>query len=65
MMSSTEKINPNEPTHLFIIGDVSASKTFTLMLLIQALIRFYSRHPHSDPFIKENFVHGIYWKSII
>ncbi len=32
------KKNPNEPIHLFIIGNVG--KIFTLMLLIQALIHF-------------------------
>jgi pantothenate kinase-related protein Tda10 len=42
--------NPNEPIHLFIGGGASIGKTFTLMLLIQALIHFYNRHPHSDPF---------------
>jgi hypothetical protein len=34
-----KKQNPNEPIHLFIIvGGIGTSKTFTLMLLIQALI---------------------------
>ncbi len=54
MMSSTEKKqNPNEPIHLFIIGGVITRKTFTLMLLIQALIHFYNRHLHSNPSTKK------------
>jgi hypothetical protein len=46
--------NPNEPIHLFITRGVGICKTFTLMLLIQALIHFYNRHPHSNPFFKKN-----------
>jgi len=35
-----KKQNPNEPIHLFIIvGGIGTSKTFTLMFLIQSLIR--------------------------
>ncbi len=45
-----KKINRSEPIHLFITGGVNTSKTFTLMLLNQALICFYNRHPHLDPF---------------
>jgi hypothetical protein len=41
-----KKQNPNEPIHLLITG--GAGKTFTLMFLIQALIRFYNKHPHSN-----------------
>ncbi len=63
-MSCIEKINPNEPIHLFIIRGVNVGKTFTLKLLIQALVHFYNRHLHSDPFIKEIFAHSIYGKSI-
>jgi hypothetical protein len=53
MMSWTKKKkqNPIEPIHLFIIG--GADKTFILMFLIQALIRFYNRHPHSSPLKKK------------
>jgi hypothetical protein len=39
-----KKQNPNEPFHLFIIGGVDTCKTFTLMLLIQALLYFYNKH---------------------
>jgi hypothetical protein len=42
-----KKQNPNEPIHLFITGGASIGKTFTLMVLIQALICFYNWHPHS------------------
>ncbi len=54
MMSCIErKQNPNEPIHLFIIRGADIGKTFTLMILIQALICFYNRHPHSDPLKKK------------
>ncbi len=53
MMSCTKKKIPNEPIHLFIIGGVGIGKTFTLMLLIQALIRFLNRHLHLDPLKKK------------
>jgi hypothetical protein len=39
----------NQFIHSFIIGSVGTSKTFTLMLIIQDLIHFYNKHPHSDP----------------
>jgi hypothetical protein len=42
------KQNPNEPIHLFITRSANRGKNFTLMFLIQALIRFYNRHPHLD-----------------
>jgi len=49
MVSCIErKQNPNEPIHLFITKSVGTSKTFTLMLLIQALICFYNKHLHLD-----------------
>jgi hypothetical protein len=48
------KKNPNEPIHLFIIGGVGIGKAFTSMLLIQALLCFYNRHPHLD-LLKYNF----------
>jgi hypothetical protein len=57
-----KKQNPNEPIHLFIIRGVSIDKNFTLMLLIQVLIRFYHIHPHLDLLKK---THNIYWKSSI
>ncbi len=50
------KNNPNEPIHLFITGGVSTCKTFTLMNLIQALIRFFNRHCHLKPLKK--IAHG-------
>jgi hypothetical protein len=54
MVSCTQRIFfPNEPIDLFITKGASTSKTFTLMLLIQALICFYNRHPHLDPLKKE------------
>jgi len=37
--------NPNEPIHLFTVGGAGIGKTFTLMFIIQALIRFYNIHP--------------------
>jgi len=53
-MSCTKKNkNPNEPILLLIIINSSTSKTFTLMFLIQALICFYNRHPHSNPLRKK------------
>jgi hypothetical protein len=54
-----KKQNPNEPIHLFITRVVGTCKFFTLMLLIQALIRFYNRHPHSDP-LKKNVLFMAY-----
>jgi hypothetical protein len=51
-----KKQNPNEPIHTFIIGSVSISKKFTLMLLIQALICFYNRCPQLNPFKKNLFM---------
>ncbi len=48
-----KKQNPNEPTHLFITRSATISKTFTLMLLIEALIIFFNKHPHSNPFLKK------------
>ncbi len=59
------KKNPNERIHLFITRGANAGETFTLMFLIQALIHFYNKHPHSNPLIKESFARGIYWKNII
>jgi hypothetical protein len=54
MMSCIEKNkNPNEPIHLFTTRGASTCRTFTLMLLIQALICFYNRHPHLDLFKKK------------
>jgi hypothetical protein len=53
MMSCIEKKNPNEPIHLFITRDVGISKIFTLMLLIQALIFFYNKHPQWVPLKKK------------
>jgi hypothetical protein len=51
-----KKQNPNEPIHLFITRGVGS---FILMFLIQALICFYNKHPHSYLFIKK-IAHGIY-----
>jgi hypothetical protein len=48
MMLCLRKNNPNEPLHLFIIGGVGPSKTFTLMLLIQGLLGFYNKHSQLD-----------------
>ena len=48
-----KKQRPEEPIRLFITGGAGTGKTFTLMLLIQALLRFYNRHPDSDPFKKK------------
>jgi hypothetical protein len=59
MKSCIEIINPNEPIHLFITEGASIGKTFTLILLIQALICFYNRHHQSNP-LNESLVHGIY-----
>ncbi len=44
MMSCTKKIkkNPNELIHLFITRGVGTGKTFTLMILIQILIYFFT-----------------------
>jgi hypothetical protein len=48
-MSCVErKQNPNELIHLFITRGASIGTTFTLMLLIQALIFLKNRHLHSD-----------------
>jgi len=45
--------NPNEPIHLFINGGVAIGKTFTLMVLIQTLIRFHNIYPHSNSLKKK------------
>jgi hypothetical protein len=57
------KNNPNEPIHLFIIGSAGIDETFTLMLLIQALIHFYNRHPHSNPLKKKALLMAYIGKS--
>jgi hypothetical protein len=49
MKSCIEIINPNEPIHIFITKGASIGKTVTLILLIQALIRFYNKHCQSNP----------------
>jgi hypothetical protein len=51
-----KKQNPNEQIHLFISGSANIGKTFTFMLLIQALIHFYNRHPHLDPLKKKHLL---------
>ncbi len=40
---------PNEPIHLFLTSEASTSKTFTLFLIIQGLLRHYNKQIHVDP----------------
>jgi hypothetical protein len=48
-----QKNNPNEPIYLVITRGAGIGKTFTLMLLIQALICFYNIHPRLSPLKKK------------
>jgi hypothetical protein len=53
-----KKQNPNEPLHLFFTEGVSIGKNFMLILLIQGLLRFYNKHPQSNP--SKNITHGMH-----
>jgi len=64
MMSCIEKMNPNEPIHLFITRGACIGKTFTLMFLIQALIHFKDTHPHLNP-LKKKILFMVYTGKII
>jgi hypothetical protein len=60
MMSCTKNKFPNEPIYLVITRGADIGKTFTLMLLIQALIFFIKYTSSFKPFKKESFAHDIY-----
>jgi hypothetical protein len=59
-----KKQNPNEPLHLFLTKGVGTFKTFTLTLLIEGLLYFYSKHLQLYP-SKKNIIHDIHLKSNI
>jgi len=40
---------PNQPIHLLLIGGIGASITFTLLLLIQGLLKHYNKQLCSNP----------------
>ncbi len=61
MMPCITKKHPYEPIHLFITRGANIGKTFTLMVLVQALTCFYNIHFSIKSFKKERFVnYGIY-----